>query len=97
MLHGLDPSLHRLIFWDECKVKLVLDNRKLFQCPPSWIQLGFSPTGRDVYNVWLNDLVMAIGSNSWTEQVDALDRDSDKKWLAANIVRVEVATKMYMP
>ena len=75
----------------------MLENRKLCQCPPAWIQLGFSPTGRDVYNVWLNDLVMAIGSNSWTEQVSALDRDSDKAWLAANTVHVEVTTKMWMP
>ena len=96
MLLGLDSSLHKLVFWDECKVQLVLDFRKLFQCPPTLIALGISPTGRDVYNVWLNDAVMAIGSNSWSEQVAALSRASDREWLVKNTVLVQVSAKMYV-
>ena len=96
VLLGFDAHEHQLVFWDECKVQLVLDNRKLFQCPPTWVQLGFSPTGRDVYNVWLNDAVMAIGSNSWAEQVDALGCATDKEWLEKNTVVVHVASKMWI-
>ena len=96
MLLALDSELHKLIFWDECNVKLVLENRKLFQCPPTMIALGISPTGRDVYHVWLNDLVMAIGSNSWTEQVDALPRASDREWLKKNTVHVAVSERMWV-
>ena len=96
MLLSLDSELHKIIFWDECNVKLILDNRKLFQCPPTMIALGISPTGRDVYHVWLNDLVMAVGSNSWTEQVDALPRASDKAWLRKNTVYVKVSEPMWV-
>ena len=96
MLLALDSELHKLVFWDECNVKLVLENRKLFQCPPTMIALGISPTGRDVYHVWLNDLVMAIGSNSWTEQVDALPRASDREWLKKNTVHVAVSERMWV-
>ena len=60
------------------------------------IALGISPTGRDVYHVWLNDLVMAIGSKRWTEQVDAPRRPSDKEWLRKNTVHVEVSAKMWV-
>ena len=94
VLLGFDAMVHRLIFWDECSARLVLENRKLFQCPPTWIALGFSPTGKDVYNVWVNDAVMAIGSNSWTEQVNALKRRSDEAWLRANTVHVTVSEPM---
>ena len=95
-LLGLDSTTCKLIFWDECNAELVLRNRKLFQCPPAWISLGFSPTGRDVYNVWVNDLVMAISSNSWTEQLHALERPSDRAWLEQNTVHVHVSEKMWI-
>ena len=94
-LHGYDAQRIRLIFWDECDVQLILDNRKLFQCPPCWISLGFSPTGRDIYRVWVNDSVMAIGSNSWTEKVARLERESDAEWLRKNSVHIKVTAKMW--
>ena len=96
VLLGFDADEHKLVFWDECKVQLVLDNRKLFQCPAAWIQLGFSPTGRDMYKVWLNEAVMAIGSNSWAEQVDALKCPTDQRWIVKNTLVVHVESQMWI-
>ena len=94
-LGNFDAAVHKVVFWDECLVQLVLDSRKLFQCPPAWITLGLSPTGRDAYRVWLNDCVMVIGSNSWSEQLAQLKRPSDEEWIRANQVHIIVTSKMF--
>ena len=46
---------HRCILWDECSPGLVSANRKLFQHPACWLDMGHSPTGQHVIKVWLND------------------------------------------
>ena len=96
VLTGLDSTMHKLIFWYECLLQFVLNNRKFFQCPPAWIQLGFSPTGRDVYRVWLNDGVMAIGSDSWTGQLDSPSRASGRGWIVKNTFRIKLTSKMWI-
>ena len=96
-LLNFDPKKHRVIFWDECHPKMVAANRKLFQTPASFITLGVSPTGRDAYQVWVNDAVMAICSNNWRAQVAELEQASDRDWLHHNQVLLVVAEKMYIP
>ena len=59
-LRNFIPSKHKVIFWDECPVDLIIAYRKLFQSPASGITLGVSPTGRDVYRVWLNEAAHVI-------------------------------------
>ena len=95
-LHGFSAERHKLIFWDELNVQVIVENRKLFQCPPCFVNLGYSPTGRDMYKVFVNKCVMAIGSNSWSEQVSALPKASDRKWLTKNAVRIEVSEPMWL-
>ena len=89
-----EPLRHRCILWDEAQVQLVLQERKLFQCPACWVQLGASPTGSHVYKVWLNDTVMIVGSNSWTEQLERTPKQ-DADWIIANQVLVQVKEPLW--
>ena len=96
VLRGFEAEQHTLVFWDELNVQLIVENRKLFQCPPCFLQVGFSPTGQHVYNVFLNKCVMAIGSNSWSEQVAALPKPGDRDWLRKNSVHIYVSEPMWV-
>jgi hypothetical protein len=89
-----DALRHRCILWDEARVQLVLQERKLFQCPACWVQLGASPTGSHVYKVWLNDTVMIVGSNTWTEQLQHTPK-ADADWIEANQVLVKVQKPLW--
>ena len=95
-LRNFIPSQHRIIFWDECKVDLVIAYRKLFQCPASWITLGVSPTGRDVYRVWLNDAAHVIASNRWTANLEKMHNHADRAWIEENQVFLHVTERMYV-
>ena len=89
-------DVHDAVLFDEGSVKLVLENRKLFQAPPCLVDLGHSPTGRDVYRVFLNDAVLVIASNRWVEDWRRLENRSDYDWIAANQVLVCVSERMYV-
>ena len=96
-LRNFIPSQHKVIFWDECKVDLVIAYRKLFQCPASWITLGVSPTGRDVYRVWLNDAAHVIASNRWMAGLEKMHNVADRQWVEENQVFLHVSERMYTP
>jgi hypothetical protein len=89
-----DPLVHRCILWDEARVQLVLQERKLFQCPACWVQLGASPTGAHVYKVWVNDCLMIVGSNTWSEQLRQTPK-ADADWIEANQVLVKVKRPLW--
>ena len=76
-------------------MQLVAENRKLFQCPAAMLTLGVSPTGRDAYRVWVNDAVMVIGSNRWSEELSAFKNLSDAEWIRDNITHVIITSKLY--
>ncbi len=88
-LRGFRPLTHRVVLWDEARPKLVSDNRKLFQCPAAWVDLGQSPTGTYVYWVWVNDAVMVICSNKWSQLLAKLPL-ADAEWVKDNQVLVMV-------
>ena len=95
-LRNFIASQHKVIFWDECVVDMVIAYRKLFQCPASWITLGVSPTGRDVYRVWLNDAAHVIASNRWQQGLDNLVNPADRSWIEENQVYLRVTERMYI-
>ena len=95
-LRGFKSQVHRCIFWDECKPQLVVENRKVFQCPAVWIDLGHSGTGQYVYKVWLAGAVMIIAANGWTSQVDSMTCKDDRDWLHANAKVLEVKEPMWL-
>ena len=59
------------------------------------IDLGHSATGQDVYTVFLNDVVLVIGSNRWTDEVASLESASDRAQSLANQVSVLVSESMF--
>ena len=59
------------------------------------IDLGHSATGQDVYTVFLNDVVLVIGSNRWTDEGASLERASDRAQSPANQVSVLVSESMF--
>ena len=90
----MDPDKHRLVLFDEASPELVLKNRKLFQAPAALIDLGHSPTGMNVYRVWLNDAVLVVNSNRWSS--DCMKQSAeDRAWLVANQVLVIVTGPMW--
>ena len=94
-LRDFDATIHKCIFWDEARPKLIASQRKLFQCPAAWIDLGGdSNTGAFTYRVWVNYAVMVIGSNCWTERLEQLPF-SDAAWIMANQVLVRVTEPLY--
>ena len=70
------------------------ENKKLFQCPAGFVELGFSPTGFLTYKVMVNRSVMVINSNRWDEQLDALPA-GDRDWILKNQVAVHVDTPLW--
>ena len=95
-LRPFQTDRHKCVLFDEGSVKMVLNNRKLFQAPPCLVDLGHSPTGRDVYRVFLNDAVLVISSNRWAEDCSRLESKSDLQWIQANQVLVVVSEPMYV-
>ena len=91
-----DALQHRCILFDEASPTMVLANRKLFQAPATWVDLGHSPTGRDVYRVFLNEAVLVVCSNGWSAQCEQLQLDDDKEWLQKNSVLVIIHGPMYI-
>ena len=93
-LVGFDAAVHRCILWDEASPRLVTQNRKVFQHPACWIDLGHSPTGQHVVHVFLNDACSVIATNSWSTEVQKLSPE-DQEWLAANVVVFNVTQPLW--
>ena len=79
-LQEFRPSNHSCILWDECSPSLVAANRKLFQHPACWVDMGHSPTGQHVVKVWLNDAVSIIASNGWEDDLRRMPH-GDSQWV----------------
>ena len=93
-LSGFDAAMHRCLLWDEAGPTLVAASRKVFQNPTCWVDLGHSPTGQHVVNVFLNNCCSSIATNSWHSEVHKLPTD-DQGWLAANVVVFEVTQPLW--
>ena len=94
-LRQFNPDVHRCILWDEAEVALIAQNRKLFQCPAAFVELGFSPTGAFAYSVMVNKAVMVVCSNRWDEQLQLLD-EGDRDWILGNSVIVHVDEPLWV-
>lgn len=94
-LTGFDPEVTRGILWDELPAQVLLANRKLFQHPPVWVDLGHSPTAAHIKKYWLNDCLSVVASNTWMHELDEM-RSVDRDWLMANSVLLEVHEPMWV-
>ena len=94
-LRNFRPRAHRLVLFDEASATMVRRNRRLFQAPNVSITIGTSPTNRDAYEVYLNDTLLVICSNSWKHQLDEMG-SLDADWIKSNQVYVEVTSPLWM-
>ena len=89
------PLTHKVVLFDEAAPAMVAANRKLFQAPAAWVDLGHSPTGRDVYRVLLCGSILIVCSNGWSAQCARLKSADDRDWLSKNSVVVEISEPMW--
>jgi hypothetical protein len=95
-LAGFNPRKHQCIFWDELPVSVIVANRKVFQHPACWVDLGHSPTGGFVSRYWLNDAVSVVATNRWGEDLQSLKSYTDRCWVEENAVVLVVTEPMWI-
>ena len=93
-LRAFSRSHHRLILFDEAGTDMVLRNRRLFQAPNTAVTVGSSPTNALAYELYLNDTLLVVASNSWERELAALP-PGERAWLDANMVYVLVKQKLF--
>ena len=95
-LRQFDPLVHEGILFDEASPSLISDQRKLFQAPPCWIDLGCSTTNCHKYQVFVSGIELVVCTNSWHEACEQLPYDSDRDWLRANSIVLDVSEPMWI-
>ena len=98
-MRGFSQADHKVIVFDECSVACVLENRLMFQAPNSSVQIGMSPTGRDVFSVYLHYTRLIVTSNGWIEQMKELEKENpvDHRWIRDNSVHVHALLPLFEP
>ena len=87
---------HDTILFDEAAPEMVISQKKLFQGPPCFVELGCSSTNCHAYKVLVSGTRLVICSNGWTEALDMMPKESDRQWLVDNSFVVNVGrTPMY--
>ena len=81
---------HQVILFDEASPQMVLAQKKLFQAPPCFVELGCSSTNCHSYKVLVSGIRLVICSNGWTESVAAMKSQADKDWLHENSFVLDV-------
>ena len=75
---------HDTILFDEASPEMVISQKKLFQGPPCFVELGCSSTNCHAYKVLVSGTRLVICSNGWTEALDMMPKESDRQWLVDN-------------
>ena len=94
-LRKFDAQSHSLILFDEASVEMVLRNRRLFQAPNSGVTIGTSPTNMMAYDVYLNDTLLIVASNSWMVQLKSTPLP-EANWILSNQVLVTVDAPLWL-
>ena len=94
-LRAFRHTKHRCVLFDEASPEMVLTNRKLFQAGNSLVQVAQSKTACYAYSVYLNDALLVVSSNHWTETVQRL-KCSEARWLEANQVLITVTRPLWI-
>ena len=83
---------HQIVLFDEAAPEMVIKQKKLFQAPPCFVELGCSTTNCHSYKVLVSGTKLVICSNGWTEQVSKMKLDADKSWLHHNSFVLKVGS-----
>ena len=81
---------HQVILFDEASPQMIIQQKKLFQAPPCFVELGCSTTNCHSYKVLVSGTRLVICSNGWSEAVARMSLEADKSWLADNSFVVNV-------
>ena len=65
-LRSFRPLHDEVIVMDEAPPSFVIRNKRLFQAPAEWVQLGFSATNMYSYRQWTHRANIVICCNDWT-------------------------------
>ena len=71
---------------------MILAQKKLFQAPPVDVRLGCSATNCHAYDVFVSGVAMMVCTNTWFDDLDELKKPSDRAWLEANSIVVNVGS-----
>ena len=89
-----NPDEHEVILCDEGSVRMVLDNKKLFQAAAAFVTMCSSQTNMYSYKVWPHRLKFIITSNRWARELDEVDQD-DADWIQVNSIYIHVTTPLW--
>ena len=93
-LREFRPLLCKGILFDEASCRMVLQQKKLFQAPPSPVRLGCSTTTNShAYDVFISGVALMIASSTWLADLAALKRKEDAQWLINNSIVVHVGSQ----
>ena len=96
-LRDFNALYHQVILFDEAAPHMVISQKKLFQGPPCFVEMGCSATNCHSYRVLVSGIRMVICSNGWSEAVGQMKSEADKDWLHQNSFVVNVMNEpMYM-
>ena len=82
-LRSFRPLQDEVIVMDEASPSLVIRNKRLFQAPAEWVQLGLSATNMYSYRQWVHRTKIVVCCNDWIAGLNVLSA-SEKKWIHDN-------------
>ena len=83
-LRDFKALYHQVILFDEASPQMVIAQKKLFQAPPCFVELGCSATNCHSYKVLVSGIRLVNCSNGRTEAVAAMKLQADRDWLKEN-------------
>ena len=96
-LRDFNALYHQVILFDEASPEMVIRQKKLFQGPPCFVEMGSSATNCHSYRVLVSGIRLVICSNGWSEAVCRMQSKADRDWLRENSFIVDVGYEaMYL-
>ena len=96
-LRDFNALYHQVILFDEASPEMVIRQKKLFQGPPCFVEMGSSATNCHSYRVLVSGIRLVICSNGWSEAVCRMQSKADRDWLRENSFIVDVGHEaMYL-
>ena len=94
-LRDFDVCKHRAIVLDEASCQMCLKHKKVMQGGIEEVTLGHSSTNIYSYKVFLHEIALVVTSNTWLQELAALD-PVDQQWLAGNTIVIERESPLYV-
>ena len=96
-LREFNALYHQVILFDEAAPEMAINQKKLFQGPPCFVELGCSATNCHSYRVLVSGIRLVICSNGWSEAVARLSSQAEQDRLRENSFVVDVKNEpMYL-